>query len=157
MNIDLPKFPIEGGCACGAVRYRLTEAPRTIYTCHCTDCQVLSTSAFTLSMPVARETLEILQGELMSWIRVPPSGNQIPQHVCKTCGVRIYSEPKAGAPYVTLRCGSLDDTRWIRPVAAIWMKSAQPWVKMPDDCLLFDEAGDFGPIVQAFKDRTGQA
>ena len=154
-DIQLPDFPIEGGCACGAVRYRLTAPPYTIYTCHCTDCQTLTTSAFTLSMPVARETLEITQGELMSWVRTADSGAQIPQHVCKVCGVRIYSEPKAGGPTLTLRCGSLDDTSWLRPIAAIWMKSAQPWVRMPDDVMLFDGAGDFGPIIQTFKERAG--
>lgn len=154
MKITLPKFPIEGGCACGAVRYRLTAAPATIYTCHCTDCQKLTTAAFTLTMPVRRESLEILRGELKTWIRTPPSGNRLPQHVCSHCGVRIYSEP-AGAPAtVSLRCGTLDDTRWIRPVAAIWMKSAQPWVCLPDDVMRFDETPDFGPLIAAFKERT---
>ena len=65
----LPTFPVEGGCACGAVRYRLTKAPPFVYTCHCSDCQKLTTSAFTLSAPVARDTLEITQGTLKSWTR----------------------------------------------------------------------------------------
>jgi hypothetical protein len=152
--IKLPKFPIEGGCACGQVRYRLTAAPLTIYTCHCTDCQTLSTSAFTLTMPVRPATLEI-DGELKTWIRVPPSGNQLPQHVCVECGVRIYSEPAGGRTW-SLRCGSLDDTSWIEPVAAIWMRSAQPWVRMPEGCLLFETDGDFpGQIIPRFRELTG--
>lgn len=152
--ITLPRFPVEGGCACGAVRYRLKEAPFCIYTCHCTDCQTLSTSAFTLTMPVRPEALEILQGELKTWIRVPPSGNQLPQHVCANCGVRIYSEPAARRTY-SLRCGSLDDTSWIEPVAAIWMRSAQPWVRMPEGCLLSETDGDFaGAIIPRFRELT---
>jgi hypothetical protein len=149
--IKLPQFPIEGGCACGQVRYRLTEAPLAIYTCHCSDCQTLSTSAFTLTMPVRPEALEIIKGTLRTWIRVPPSGNQLPQHVCPNCGVRIYSEP-AHARSKSLRCGTLDDTSWIEPVAAIWMRSAQPWVRMPEGCLLYETDGDFpGEIIPRFK------
>lgn len=152
--IRLPKFPISGGCGCGAVRYRLTAPPAFIYTCHCTDCQTLSTSAFTLTMPVRRETLEV-EGELKAWVRTAASGNRLPQHVCAVCGVRIYSEP-AGAPgTVSLRCGTLDDTSWIRPVAAIWMRSAQPWVVMPDDVLTYDEAPeDFRAAAEVFRKLT---
>jgi hypothetical protein len=153
--ITLPQFPIEGGCACGQVRYRLTEAPLAIYTCHCSDCQKLSTSAFTLTMPVRPQALEIIKGTLRTWIRVPPSGNQLPQHVCGHCGVRIYSEP-AHARSKSLRCGTLDDTGWIEPVAAIWMRSAQPWVRMPEGCLLYETDGDFpGEIIPRFRELTG--
>jgi len=140
--MKLPVFPVSGGCACGAVRYLLTAAPPFVYTCHCTDCQTLTTSAFTLSASVPRETVEI-RGELMSWIRTTTeSGNHVPQHVCKKCGVRIYSEPSAGAERITLRLGTLDDTRWLNPKAAIWMKSAQPWFKPPEDWLVYDKGFD---------------
>jgi hypothetical protein len=150
--IRLPKFPVAGGCACGQVRYMLTEAPFCIYTCHCKECQTLSTSAFTLTMPVRPEALQI-EGRLHTWTRIAKrSGNRLPQHVCPDCGVRIYSEPSTGRTS-SLRCGSLDDTGWIEPVAAIWMREAQPWVRMPEGCLLFDEDGDFaGKIIPRFRE-----
>jgi len=139
----LPTFPVEGGCACGAVRYRLTKAPPFIYTCHCSDCQKLTTSAFTLSAPVARDTLEITQGTLKSWTRTTTeSGRPTDQHVCANCGVRIYSEPPQAPDRVTLRLGTLDDTSWLRPAAAIWMKSAQPWFIPTPDMLTFDKQPD---------------
>ncbi|CAN5229786.1 hypothetical protein BH11PSE2_BH11PSE2_17180 [soil metagenome] len=156
--ITLPQFPIEGGCGCGALRYRLNEAPRFIYTCHCTDCQALSTSAFTLNMPINFAALEVIQGELKMWIRTTGSGAEIPQYVCTHCGVRIYSHHPARSDIATLRCGTLDDTTWIVPTAAIWMKSAQPWVRMPDDCILFDVGfTDTAPVVTAWKAQTGLA
>lgn len=154
MSIELPAFPVEGGCGCGAVRYRLKAPPSTIYTCHCTDCQTLTTSAFTLTMIVPREALEITQGELKCWIRTPPSGARLPQHVCAHCGVRIYSETPKRPTAVQLRCGTLDDTRWVRPVAAIWLKSAQPWVVVPDDLLRYETDGDFAAIFKAFGERA---
>ncbi len=152
----LPDFPVEGNCACGAVRYRLTAAPFAVYTCHCTDCQTLSTSAFSLNGVVPAEALEILQGKLSSWIRTADSGRRIPQYVCAACGVRIYTEPSQGATTRTLRLGSLDDTSWLEPAAAIWMKSAQPWVRMPEGTLLYDGgADDFRPIVARWREMMG--
>ena len=39
------KLPLTGGCLCGALRYEVSETPLAIYTCHCTDCQHLTSSA----------------------------------------------------------------------------------------------------------------
>ncbi len=46
------ELPQTGGCQCGKIRYEITEAPTLIYTCHCRDCQRL-TSAFSLGIVVA--------------------------------------------------------------------------------------------------------
>ena len=56
----LPEFPVEGGCQCGAVRYRLTAAPLGVYACHCKDCQRWSGAAYQLSMVVNTTDLELL-------------------------------------------------------------------------------------------------
>jgi len=55
--------PYDGGCLCGLIRYRLTDEPLTLCTCHCTDCQRLTGSAFALSMIVLKSGLHLLQGE----------------------------------------------------------------------------------------------
>jgi len=47
------KLPQAGGCLCGKIRYEITEAPRSVYTCHCTDCQHLTSSAFSIALAVA--------------------------------------------------------------------------------------------------------
>ena len=47
------KLPQAGGCLCGKIRYEITEAPRLVYTCHCTDCQHLTSSAFSIALAVA--------------------------------------------------------------------------------------------------------
>src|ERR1700674_1017803 len=41
-----------GGCQCGKVRYEITEEPQLVYTCHCLDCQRLTSSAFSLGIVV---------------------------------------------------------------------------------------------------------
>ena len=47
------KLPQTGGCQCGKIRYEISEAPQLVYTCHCTDCQRLTSSAFSLGLVVA--------------------------------------------------------------------------------------------------------
>ena len=40
---------LTGGCACGAVRYRLVSPPMFVHCCHCLDCQRQTGSAFVLN------------------------------------------------------------------------------------------------------------
>jgi hypothetical protein len=46
-------LPQTGGCQCHVLRYEITEAPHTIYTCHCTDCQRITSSAFSMAVVLA--------------------------------------------------------------------------------------------------------
>jgi hypothetical protein len=148
----LPTFPLEGGCSCGQVRYRLDAPPACVYVCHCTDCQTLSASAFSINGPIRPEALTITRGALRTWVRTAESGNQIPTHVCPHCGVRIYTEPAGNPSSWTLRLGTLDDTSWIWPAAAIFMQSKQPWLTMPEGTLLYEGAApDFRPIVAHYQ------
>ncbi len=47
------ELPQTGGCQCGKVRYEITQAPQSVYTCHCTACQRLTSSAFSMGLVVA--------------------------------------------------------------------------------------------------------
>jgi hypothetical protein len=144
----LPDFPVEGGCACDRVRYRLTAPPMNVYLCHCTDCQTITTSAFVEGAFVAPDNLEITQGrdELMCWERIhTTSGKRPAQFSCRHCGVRIYSQSRP--ELLTLRIGTLDDTRWLKPAGSIWMASAQPWFILPDGVLRYEDGGDFTAIT----------
>jgi hypothetical protein len=148
----LPQFPVEGGCACDRVRYRLTAPPLGVYLCHCTDCQTITTSAFVEGAQVKEESLEILQGELKEWERIhTTSGARPKQYSCSHCGVRIYSLSTKAVGVRTLRAGTLDDTTWLNPAGSIWAKSAQPWVKLPEDMLVFDDAGDIAAICKKWR------
>ena len=52
----------DGGCFCGASRYRFVGEPLTLYACHCTDRQRQAGASFTLSM-VFRSAIELVRGE----------------------------------------------------------------------------------------------
>ena len=53
-------FPLEGGCACGHVRYRLEKAPLFVQCCHCTSCQREMGSAFVINALVESQHVTLL-------------------------------------------------------------------------------------------------
>lgn len=55
---------------------------------------------------------------------------------CPDCGSRIYHASEGDDKPLSLKAGSLDDTRWLRPIAHIWLKSAQPWLAVDQEAAL---------------------
>ena len=146
--------PYEGGCLCGAIRYRLTAEPLTFYVCHCTDCQKQTSTSFNLSMPVARESFELLRGEPGSYSVPLSAGRLWNGRYCTVCITRVWSEPPKFPQVINLRPGTLDDVRSLRPVGHIWTRSAQPWVEIPRDTLNYEgQPPDMGPMIRAFRER----
>ena len=57
------ELPLTGGCQCGKLRYQITEAPRLVYSCHCTKCQKITSSAFSMGFVVTEEAFRLTAGE----------------------------------------------------------------------------------------------
>lgn len=132
---SVPTFPCPGGCACGAVRYRLLEDPIELHACHCTDCQTITGSAFVLSMVAKRISLELIRGAPQRFEYETTSGIHRVEQRCPDCAVRLWGEPRNLPDLIILRPGTLDDTSWCEPISHIWTKSAQPWVTIPEHTL----------------------
>lgn len=120
------KLPQTGGCHCRKIRYAVSEAPHLVYTCHCTDCQHITSSAFSLGIALPETGFRLTAGEPRAIQRVPDSGRINTRFVCPDCATWIYSQPRRGI--VRVRGGTLDDTSWLRPTRHIWTRSKQPWV-----------------------------
>ena len=68
---------LSGGCACGAVRYRISGEPVRISICHCTQCQKRTGSAFGMGCVFSREAVEVLTGDVTEYERIAESGNRV--------------------------------------------------------------------------------
>jgi len=130
--------PYTGGCLCGAIHYEFDAEPVTVYICHCIDCQKISASAFGISVRVKAEDFKITKGNPASFDTVADSGRTKTGLFCAACGTRFGGG--AGGPEVVLRGGSLDDPNWFRPVAHIWVRSAQVWYPFDDGLPTFEKA-----------------
>lgn len=156
--MKLPAFPVEGGCQCGTVRYRITAGPLAVYNCHCKDCQRLSGATHSMSMPIAREHVELLRGKLGAYDRKADSGRVVRIRGCLICGIKVWNEPLASPQLLVLKPGTLDDSGWCVPVGNIWTASRAPWAAI--DPALVNFAGqppDRQPLYDAWSRAVAAA
>jgi hypothetical protein len=123
---------MEGGCACGVVRYRLTSEPMFVHCCHCLNCQRQTGSAFVINLLIEADRVELLFGEPEP-VDVPrDDGSTQRIHRCPDCQVAVYSE--YGRPEVRfVRGGTLDEPSSVAPDVHIFTRSKLPWVTLPED------------------------
>jgi hypothetical protein len=131
----------EGGCACGAVRYRLTSEPMFVHCCHCLNCQRQTGSAFVINLLIEADQVELLAGDPQA-VDVPrDDGSAQRIYRCPDCQVAVFSE--YGRPEVRfVRGGTLDDPKGITPDVHIYTRSKVGWIALPDDAPAFDDYYD---------------
>ena len=123
---------LEGGCACGRVRYRLTNSPLIVHACHCRDCQRLTGSAFVINLWIERRHVAMDHGVLRVDRVAGGSGKPHDIHRCPECGTAIYSKYHAApGDTVLLRGGTLDTPEAVTPDVHIFTRSKLPWVDLP--------------------------
>lgn len=128
-----------GGCACGAIRYRVTEKPLIVHACHCRDCQKLTGSAFVINLWIERELVETDAPRLQYYRLTAGSGNPHDVYCCPDCGTRLWSRFAAvPGDTIMLRAGTLDDPAAVTPDVHIFTRSKLPWVRLPDGARAFD-------------------
>jgi hypothetical protein len=128
---------LNGGCECGAVRYRVADAFEYSLNCHCSRCRAGTGSAFKAFGGIPRERLEVVEGvdRLLVW------GDDDGNHTrCGVCGSLLYSVVRDGG-WVHVAFGSLADEPAIRPQAHIHVASKAPWFEITDDLPQYDELG----------------
>ena len=149
---------LEGGCQCGAVRYRITGRPLTLYACHCRECQKQAASVFGLSLWVRQVELEIDTAKLAFWDRPADSGNSTRCAFCPSCGSRLFHAPGDDPDIYSLKGGSLDEIARFAPVGHIWVRSKQPWVDLaalPGDLVFDKEPPSFQPLLDRWAETQG--
>ena len=132
---------LEGGCACGAVRYRLTGAPMFVHCCHCLDCQRQTGSAFVLNALIESSRVEVAGTEGAAPVRFEmPTESGRPHGIyrCRSCGTAVWSEYGGVAALRFVRVGTLDDPQALPPDVHIYTRSKLPWVALPEGVPAFD-------------------
>ena len=148
-------LPIEGGCQCGALRYRIIAPPLMIYACHCANCQRIAGSAFCLSATITEDALEFTGDEPRKVRWRSDAGNERYGTYCGECGCRIAHGQDPSNGILSLRAGTFDDTGWVAPAGHIWTRSAQPWFEFKDSDILCDvQPTDYVPFIEAFKSKV---
>ena len=118
---------IRGACHCSAVSFTADIDPSRVVLCHCTDCQVMSGSAFRRVVLAPIDTLA-LSGQTNVYAKVAESGNRPVQVFCPECGTPLYAMAPEHATTVSIRVGCVGERSRLRPAAQIWARSAMPWL-----------------------------
>ena len=129
--------PREGGCACGSVRYRLTDEPLFMHCCHCLNCQRQTGSAFVINVLIETDRVELLAGEpeIVDVPRDDGSAQRI--YRCPDCQIGIYSQ-YTWPELRFVRAGTLDEPSSVSPDVHIFTRSKLPWVELPPEVPAFE-------------------
>ncbi|WP_422059658.1 GFA family protein [Sphingopyxis sp.] len=127
----MSKGETEGGCNCGALRYRLAGKPLAVAVCHCANCRRQSGSAFSVNVVVRADAMS-LTGELATYEDLDTeSGSPVLRQFCATCGSPIRSLSAASPKIAIVKAGTADDPGQFVPALHVWTESALPWVDIP--------------------------
>jgi len=147
----------EGGCNCGAVRYRLESEPLFVHCCHCRWCQRESGSAFALNALIETDRCSVLGGEVATREIPTQSGQGQRVSSCAACGTLLWSHyayAGIGDAVRFIRVASLDDPNALPPDIHIFTQSKQAWLSLDSatpQSAEFYSAGELWP--QASLDR----
>lgn len=117
---------LEGGCLCGAIRYRITGQSIFVSQCCCRDCQRATGTGHTTIIGIHRSQLS-LTGQPNAYTNRGESGGDVTRHFCGVCGGRLYTSGTLPGEIIMVQAGSLDDPSRLQPQSVIYHKDAVPW------------------------------
>ncbi len=144
-----------GGCACGAVRYRVVGKPNFVAVCHCKFCQRRLASAFAILAAFDEKYVEITQGKLTECEhRSDESGRWLKMSFCPKCGTTVYHTAEIRPGMKAIAAGTFDEQGWFEIDRHIWVQSKHDWVAIPEGVATYPQA--FSPNAQVDVNLVGR-
>lgn len=147
-----PALPLEGGCRCGQVRIRISAAPIVTAACHCSGCQRMTASAFSLSAMIPTAGFEVIAGKpVIGGMHSP----DLHHWFCPHCMSWMFTRPQAADWFVNVRATLLDDARWTTPFMETCVAEKLPWVSTPAEHSFdqFPAMEDYPAMMAAYAAR----
>jgi len=120
---------ITGACHCKKIQFKATIDPLKVRICHCNDCQIISGTAFRISLPVENENFELTAGILKTYVKIAESGNKRAQCFCENCGSHIYATTVDDPQVLNLRVGTINERKELVPQSEKFTSEAMPWLE----------------------------
>lgn len=137
------EYPVEGGCDCKSIRYRMETKPLFVHCCHCKWCQRESGASFALNAMIESDRVVNLgiEPEVVHTPSDSGQGQLIAR--CPNCKVAVWSHYAGAGPIVKfVRVGTLDNPDVCPPEIHIFARSKQPWVNLQGSAPVVDEYYD---------------
>jgi len=142
------KLPWYGACMCGGVRFKVSAPPLLTMACHCTGCQKLSASAYSLTIAVPSAGFSLTQGEPVLGGMHGPHG----QFYCPHCKNWMFTRPHGLDFLVNVRATMLDAHRWYVPFIEVYTSQMLPWASTGavHSFATQPEIDQYQPLIDAF-------
>jgi hypothetical protein len=118
---------IEGGCACGAIRYSIASTPSGSLICHCLSCRKSAASPVVAWLTFSKDTF-LVRGQPS----VFRSSAAVRRTFCASCGTPLTYENAAHASEIDVTTCSLDDPEAFPPTYHAWVQDSLSWVRLED-------------------------
>ena len=140
-------LPLAGSCRCGRVTIAVSAPPLLTMACHCTGCQKMSASAYSLSVAIPLEGFHVTAGEPM----IGGLHGEARHHFCGYCMTWMFTRME-GMPFVNVRPTMLEDTSWFVPFVETWTIEALPWTNLSvrHSYARFPPSEDYGRLVAEY-------
>jgi hypothetical protein len=116
----------EGGCLCGAVRYKAEGEPLNVRVCHCRNCQKAMGSPFLARALFPQDALTVT-GETARY----STSEHLDRVFCPRCGTRLFSWRSNGTA-AGVALATFDDRNAFAPSDHIWVSEKIDWVCLDD-------------------------
>jgi hypothetical protein len=116
----------EGGCLCGAVRFKAEGEPLNVRICHCRTCQKAMGSPFFARAVFDQRALTV-EGDTGRY----PSSEMVDRVFCKRCGTRLFAWRKDPA-VAGVAIAAFDDPNAFAPTGHTWVSDKIDWVRLDD-------------------------
>ena len=126
-------YPVKANCQCGRVSYELNREPLGVFACHCTECQKLATTPFSVTALCLAEDIQFF-GEMKEWRRSSESGNINAAKFCPNCGNRIFHYNPDDPTKIKLKLKPVDSESAciFEPTTHLWVSEKVEWVEIPE-------------------------
>ena len=145
----------EGGCRCGQVRFSISGPDLLTLACHCTGCQRMTGSAFSVTTMVADAAFQVTAGEPVIGGLHGQGG--VGHFHCSYCLSWVFTRPPAAFGVVNVRSTMLDDARGFRPFVESYTSEKLPWATTPAEHSFeaFPAQEQWPELIAAFAKRAG--
>jgi hypothetical protein len=118
---------MKGQCRCGQVRFSVSSTPLLTMVCHCTGCQRMTASAYSLSALYASDQFEVTSGEPV----VGGLHGATRHFFCPHCMSWLFTRPEGLDHLVNVRATLLEHARSFRPFIETYTEEMLPWATTP--------------------------
>lgn len=131
---------IEGGCYCGALRYKASGDPMMQGQCHCRECQYMTGGHPNVIMAMPDKDFSWTKGSPKQFRR-KDLDNPVTREFCGECGTQILTRAPGLPGAVILKVGTFDDPGVYQgPQMAIYTIDKQSFHHIPEGISTFERA-----------------